>query len=364
MDKVRRLVAFLVVALLGATAFGLSSASPGIRVNGATVSGNTFRSELAAIGASPTLQCFFTALDPVSFAVGGGSQTMAAAGAAAWANFRIEGISISNYVNAQFKYHPDAKALAEAQSSLESEMTQDATSRQYNCPGTAADALAAMPSEMRQAEVLGQASSLYLVSKLNTTIPLTAQSLQTYYSSHVSDYDNLCVSIAAVSLDRISDFDKAQAGGESVANLAKQFSIDTTTSSKGGAAGCFAPSSSAYANVRADVGSTALNSFPTAPQDVNDNGTTVALFVAATKRTVTPFAQAESAVLADLQASNASGAATEEETILYESAVGLDPAYGQWTLLSSGPTVSVPNLPSKTDVKRPKSLTTSATTYQ
>jgi hypothetical protein len=361
---VRRLVALLVVALLGAGIFGLSSESSGLNVNGTTVSGQTFRAELTAIAATPAMQCYLTALNPVSFQPGGGSATMAASGAAAWANFRIEGVSITKYVTEHLKYHATAQGLAQAKTSLIDEMTSAATAKQYTCPATAEAALAAMPLEMQKAQIAGQAASLYLVSKLNTTIPLTATSMKKYYASHVSDYDTLCVSIAVVPLSNTSAFAKAQAAGESVAALVKKFSVDSTTAKNGGSAGCFPPSNSSYLSVRSDVGSTPLNQFETTPQYISDNGTTVALYVAPTKRTTTPYAQASSAVLSDLQNSNASSANTEEETILYESAISLDPAFGQWVLNSTGPTTQASNLPSKTDVTRAKSLTTSATTYQ
>jgi hypothetical protein len=112
------------------------------------------------------------------------------------------------------------------------------------------------------------------------------------------------------------------------------------------------------------VGSTALNTFPTTPQDINYNGATEAFFVAPTARTVTPYAQAASAVLADLKSQNATTAHTAEETIVYRAAVDVDPAFGQWGLSSAGPGVFVPELPAKADVTRAKSLTTRASAYQ
>jgi hypothetical protein len=362
MDEVRRLIAFLVVALVGAAIFGLTSASSGLGVNGARVSGNTFRSELNAIAATPALQCYLTALDPVSFVNGGGANTFAASGAAAWANLRIEGLAITQYATNHLKYHSTAATLASAETSLESQLTQAAAAKQYNC-GSAAAALAAMPPEMRNAEIASQASSLYLVSKLDKTIPLTTKSMKAYYASHSADYDTLCVSVAVVPLTQTSAFATAQAGGESVAALATQFSIDSSKT-KGGAVGCFAPTSTSYASVRSDVGSTALNTFPTTPQDINYNGATEAFFVAPTARTVTPYAQAASAVLADLKSQNATTAHTAEETIVYRAAVDVDPAFGQWGLSSAGPGVFVPELPAKADVTRAKSLTTRASAYQ
>lgn len=365
MDEMRRLIALLVVALVGATVFGLSSGSSGLGVNGTRVSGNTFRSELATISTTPILQCYLTALDPVDFGTGGGNGTMAASGAAAWTNLRIEGLSITQYVKRHLKFVATPAVLAQAQTSLESELTQAAsaaTSKDGACPGTAAAALAAMPAEMRRAEIEGQAASIYLVSKLNSTIPLTSSALEAFYTSHRSEYDTLCVSIAVVPLSQIKAFATAQSGGASVVTLVKRFSIDTSKT-KGGAAGCFAPSNTSYASVRTDVGATALNSFDTTPQYINDNGTEEALYVSPTKRTVTPFAQAETAVAADVQSQNASAANTEEERILYQGAIAVDPAFGQWVLESTGPTVLVPSLPAKVDVTGNKSLTTSVTTY-
>ncbi len=365
MDEVRRLIALLVVALVGATVFGLSNGSSGLGVNGARVSGSTFRSELATISTTPILQCYLTALDPVDFGAGGGSETMAASGVAAWTRLRVEGLSITQYVKSQLKFVASAATLSQAESSLESELTQAASaaaSKDGSCPGTASAALAAMPTEMRNAEIEGQAASLYLVSKLDTTIPLTTKSLEAFYTSHTSDYDTLCVSIAVVPLAETTAFTTAQSGGESVADLAQQFSIDTSKK-KGGAVGCFAPSNASYASIRSYVVSTALNTFNTTPQYYNNNGTEEALFVAPTQRTVTPFAQAESAVLADVQNQNASAANTVEEDILNRAAIDVDPAFGQWARESTGPTVLAPTLPAKVDVTGNKSLTTSVIKY-
>lgn len=359
----RRLVALTVVALLGAAIFGLSGASSGLAVNGVKVSGDTFRAELAAITATPALQCYLTALDQVDFAPGGGSNTMAASGAAAWADLRIEGISITQYAKIHLHFRPDAAELTSAKASLLSELTKAAAAKEYTCPGTSAQALAAMPEEMQRAEIVAQASSLDLVSKLDATLPLTPASMRAYYDSHRSDYDTLCVSIAVVPLDKQSSFAAAQADGASVAQLAGEFSSDPSAA-KGGAYGCYSPSSSAYASVRQDVGTSPLDTFPTTPSQVTESGTTYDLYVAATKRTVTSFAVAENVVLSDMQDANASTANTEEETILYQAAVAVDPAFGRWGLDENGPAVFVPALPGTADVNHAATLTTRASAYQ
>lgn len=361
----RRIVVLLVLALIGAAAFGFSSASSGLGVNGASVPGNAFRAELSAISSTPALDCYITALDPVSYAPGaGGSKggsTVAAAGAAAWANLRIEGIAIVQYVTDHLKFHPSATSLAQAKISLEGEMTQAAASASYHCPATSTQALADMPAEMRNAQIEAQAASLYLVAKLNSTIPLTTASMKTYFAAHASSYDTLCVSVALVAPAQLSAFSAAQAKGESVAALAAQFS-SYPTKNKDGADGCYAPTSTSYAGVRSDVGTTKLDTFPSTPQMVTYNNSNYALFVAPTKRVPATFTQAASAVLADLKAINASAANTEKERILYYDAIAVDPAFGRWGLNGTVSMAFVPAVPATSDVNSSKSLTSPSTT--
>lgn len=346
----RRLIALFVVAVVGAGAFGVSQASSGLRVNGGGVGAGTLRTELSAISASAGLQCFLTALGGASFTPGSGGYTMATSGAAAWTNLRVEGLAIEQYVTQHFKFHASAAQLSVATSSLEGELTQAAAQRQYTCAGTSAEALAAMPAEMRTTEVAAQAASLYLVSKLNSTIPLTDASLQTYYSSHTSFYDKLCVSVALVNPSQEAAFIADQKSGASLVSLVTKYSQDPTSKAAGGALGCYAPGQSVYAAVRQDVGTAALGAFYDSPQLISSNGTDYFLFVAATKRTVTPFATASSQVYADIQSLNAAGANVVKESILAHAAVAVDPAFGRWGTSSSGPGVYAPATPATTDV--------------
>jgi hypothetical protein len=338
----------LVLALVGATLYGLSNNASGISVNGHTVSGTTFRAELAAISSNVTLECYVSKLDPASFAPGAGGASMNAAGAAAWANLRIEGLAIDAFAAKTLKYHPDAAALAAARSSLESELTDAAEGA---CVGSSAQALAAMPTEMRNFEIASQAASLYVVAKLNTTIPLTLTSMKEFYSTHESDYDTICVSVAVVDPSEVAAFNAAQQAGMSVADLAKKFSADPSAK-KGGAYGCFGPSSSAFAGVREATATTPLNTFPTTPEQITYDNETAALFVAPTSRTPTPFDKAEAAIYSDLQSVNASAANTEKESILEHAytAVAVDPSFGRWGLGSNGPSVVAPALPSSGQV--------------
>jgi hypothetical protein len=346
---VRRLIALLVLALVGATLFGLSNTSSGLSVNGSTVSNTTFRGELAAISSNATLECYIVALAPAAYGAGAGT-SVAISGATAWANLRVEGLAIERFARVNLKFHPTTAALAKAKTSLLSELTQVVAGNTTPCTGSSAQAFAAMPPEMQTFEVASQAASLDLVNKLKGTTALTPANVKKYYDAHVANYDTLCVSIALVTPAQVAAFTQAQGAGGTVAELAKQFSEDPS-GQKGGAYGCYAPTSTSYSGVRADTVSSPLNTFPTTPQYVTlSDGSTAALFVAPTKRTVTPLAQAQNVVLSDLETANATIANNAKETILLHAAIAVDPAYGRWGLASTGPTLFAPAEPAKADV--------------
>lgn len=360
----RRIILLLVIALAGATAYGVTSTSSAVDVNGQRITNSTFTNELRTISATPILQCYIEALGAQNFSAGAGSTSVTSASAALWANMQVQGLAIANYVKTYFKYSPNAAALAQATSSLEGEMTQSASTAGLSCPGTSAQALALMPSEMRTSEIVDQAMSTYYVSRLDRTIPLTLSSLKTYYNQHSARYDTLCVSIALVAPSNLNAFSAAQASGASVATLAKTYSSDPS-GKNGGAYGCFAPSNSSFASVRTDAGTTPLNSFPKQYQVINYNGGQYALFVAVTKRTPSPFSSAASAVLSDIQTQNATNAKAQQSLILFHSAVSINPAFGQWGIASTGPTVFAPSIPAATNVSAAKLLTTvRASTYK
>jgi hypothetical protein len=360
---VRRLVALFVLALVGAGLYGLSGASSGVTVNDARLSATTLDAELQAISHHDDLECYVTALDPTNYAPGAGGDSVKASGAAAWTELRVEGLAIDQYVTTRLHYTPGAAQLASAESSLEGEMTEQAKANSLSCPGTSAQALTEMPAEMRAAEVESQATSLYLVEKLKKAVPLTPASVKSYYDAHTADYDTLCVSIALVPPSKLSAFSKAQSAGASVATLAGEFSADSSAA-KGGAYGCYPPSNSAYTSVRSDVATLPLDTFATTPQYIEYDGGEYGLFVAVTKRSVTPFASASPAVLTDLQNLNASAANSVKNDLLYEAAVHVDPAFGRWGLNTSGPQVFAVATPAASDVTGAKDLAGSAATYK
>ncbi len=354
------------VALIGASIYGVSGLSSGVSVNHQSVSSSSLNAELSAIAHHKTLECYIESLDPTTYSPGAGGDSLKTSAARVWVNLRVEGLAIDQYVTAKWNYHPDDAQLAAAKTSLIGELTEEASSepRLVLHRSMAGTALAEMPAEMRTSEIQSQATSLYLVKKLNDTIPLTTAAMETYYKSHQSDYDTLCISIALVLPAKVTAFESAAAQGDSVATLAADFSQDPSKT-KGGAYGCYAPSSSGYASVRQDANGGTLNEFPATPTYIQYNGGDYGLFVAVTKRTLTPFATAEPTVLSDLKAINAQAAESVKNTLLEEAAIYVDPAFGQWGVSSTqGPEVFAPVVPSSSSAIGADKLSAGAANYQ
>ena len=91
------------------------------------------------------------------------------------------------------------------------------------------------------------------------------------------------------------------------------------------------------------------------------NSAEYGLFVAVTKRTVTPYAKAAQAVLSDLQNLNAEAASTEKNQLLEEAAVYVDPAFGEWGTSTTGPAILAGAAPAKGGVLGAARLAAAAT---
>ncbi len=360
----RRVVALLIVAAAVAVVVGLRGSTPALHVNSQSVSLAEWSSELATLHSNSGLQCYYDALTAANIGAGAAHDTLSAAGATAWSNLRVEGLAIVDDVEGVLHHSPSATDLSRAQQILATEMSNAATSANYTCPVSATAALAEMPAPMRNAQVRAEADSLYLISTLPKTVALTPSALAAYFAQHRSDYNTLCVSAAVVTPSRVNAFLTAARSGESVAQLARQFSIDSSKS-KGGALGCFSPGSSSYVSLRSDVTGQGIGHYNTTVHTITYGSATAALFLAVTAVRPSTYAQAATTVLADAQKINASIASSAKAQLLFRDAGTIASSIGRWGLASSGPQVFAAALPASSGTATTSLLTTPATTpYQ
>jgi hypothetical protein len=334
----RRLVTLFLALLVLAVGYGTYLSAHALTFNGQAISTAEFNQELSVITSTPNVACYITGLDPVRYAKGAGQGTVGATGVAAWATIRFEGIAVEQYVTKTWGFVPSAAQLAIARRAFARSLASEETANSLQCPSSPQRAIAAMTPAMRKAEVLAQADSTYLVKKLGSSLAITPASELAFYQAHAKDYRTLCVAVALVPESKIASFAADESSGMSVAALAKKYSVDASAS-KGGAYGCYGPSSQSYDAVRTDVSGLSVNSFGSSPQYSSYNGAIYGLFVALTSSSATPFAQAQARVANDMQLVNETKAGAKERNTLYAAAVSIDPAYGQWGLSTSGPSV-------------------------
>ena len=155
------------------------------------------------------LQCYLTALGPARPSPpGSGGDSMTASGAAAWTNLRVEGLAIEQYVDQRLPL-PRRRA-AELSAGDDVAGGRDDPGRRRGAstpaPGTpAAGARRDARRDARRPRSPRRPRRCTWCRKLNSTIPLTTRRrCEQYYSTHLSNYDTLCVSVAVVLPDQES----------------------------------------------------------------------------------------------------------------------------------------------------------------
>jgi hypothetical protein len=334
---VRRVIVLIVVALVGAAFAGQLIGAKAISVNGTGLSDSTVRAELAAIHATPSYGCYVNALLSIHTASTNAQFNTAStdaqfnvAGAASWTRIQIEGLNVLGYVERHYHWHATAAELKLARSEYVNDLTAGSTATGAKCATSASVALKQLPAWFLNDQLIQNAASEIYVSHLASAVPLTESGLTTYFNDHPSYYDTICVSIAVVPVASAPAFAQAQANGESVSALARKYSADPSAK-KGGADGCYSPTSSAYEDVRADTTGTALNTFPAQGlEESSSTGSEYVLYVAPTKLTRNSFAAAAQMVLADAQNYNEQLASLGQSQLLLHASVFVEPGLGTW----------------------------------
>ena len=348
----RRILVFLVLSLSLAGLYGVHSRSVAVTVNGTSISSTELNTEMSDVAHHGILQCYLGALVRNGFAPASARDAISTTAVASWVNGRVQGLTIASYVQSHYHYVPSASDLRTAQSAFEGELTQLAQQYSLSCPGTSAQALAAMPAALRRAEIAQQADSMYLLTRLKTTTPLTLANMKAYYHAHLSNFRTICISLALVPVAKVHAFEAGIRHGASLSALAHAYSTDPSAK-RGGTFGCYGPTSSSYAAVVQDLKGVKLGHWSHA--FVYQSGV-LDVFLAPTSVTVVPFAKAAATVLADLQTANSQAASQLESQLLYYAHVKIDDSLGLWSLTSSGPTVGGLTTPATSAVNAPKLL--------
>jgi hypothetical protein len=327
----RRVVLLIVVALVGAGFAGRLVGANGVSVNGTGASNATIRAELAVLQQSSSYACYIGTF--VGFNTKSNANAFNAKGAAAWSRLQVEGLNVLGYVERTFHWYPTAQDLKLARSEYENDLTAEAANANPPCAGTAAEALAHLPTWFLNDQLSQNAASVEYLSRLKGAIPLTTQGTMNFYNAHPEDYDTICISYALVPAANVEPFLESRSQGMSVSNLAKKYSADPTAKS-GGVYGCYPPTSEYYAAARLAVLGTPLNTFPDSGPVTTIEGGEYVQFYSPTKRTPNSYEVAAQQVFMDVQQYNAELASLGQTRILQHAQVYVDPAFGTWQAIT------------------------------
>jgi len=351
------ILAVIVIALgLGLLVGGVTPSTATV-VNGAKTSTSTVNAELKSITSNHAYLCYLNVSELIRSQGQTGLLTPQGATSAS-----ISSGFVANYLNQDITnqiIHQAAERegllpisqqdLLGAQTDLLAAMDaslSQATGTQYDCGGTAAQILSTMPESFVRSQIEAQAESEALLVA-HGGLTLDAAAVQAYYDAHTSDFDTYCVS--GIVLSDPSSYAKIQAGlaaGTSFADLAKQYSQDTTSAAKGGVLGCFGPSSPSYASVVAD----AKNLTVGVPSGPILQGSSSELVLLVTSRTTTPLSGIENYVRRTMLSKDAAASTAVARALVTSATVTLNPLYGSWSTAKALTGVVPPTVPPGKDL--------------
>jgi hypothetical protein len=339
---VKRLILLLIVLAGGLAAAAFAVPSNAATVNGVAISQDQVNSDLTAIAHSPDYQCFLnaeelvgtggqTGLPPIA---GVGQPTGSGAHPAATASFA------SNYLDtlighqlvlelaAKLHLPVNPADLTAAHTELLGQMTailQDVAGSKYACgtgsvAPTAANVLATMPTSFVNRNLQFDAT-VSVFEEHEAGVGSSTADLENYFTAHSSAFDTTCFTAAEYTSQSAAEAAAATvAAGTPFAQVAAQVS-------GGGPQGCdilygIASSLPAGSNVQ-DLPLGTVSS----PIAVNSDY----LLIQITKRTPTPFAQAESEVQSAVQNAGANKVRSVVNAAEKTAAISVDQRYGQWT---------------------------------
>lgn len=333
----RRLITFLVFALVVVPVIGARVANSAVAANNVSVSNATLSSEIATIATTPSLRCYVASLWGINFARGAGSDALDSAAIATWSNLRLEGTAVVAYATSQLGFRGTPAQMASGRARLLRAMTQAAGVS--TCTATPETALNALSTSSRTSLIAAQAASELLLTSTNAQVGTDDASLLAWYQAHLSDYDNICVTVAYVPHDKLSAFVADNQRGVSLATLASRYSVDASATN-GGNLGCYGPATNAR---------TLLRGVPTGVYaqlrvDRTSHGTFY-LFVAPRTRTTNPFSAVSSTVLADVEAVNAGSGNALRQDLFANETITVNPAVGRFVVSGGSLAVLPPATP-------------------
>jgi hypothetical protein len=325
-------------------------------VNGTTISQSSLNADLAAIGGSPSFQCYLDENAAVSSAPSvapahgvGGSSTFNIALANAWLSQLVEQTLIGQVAASKGLTVTPAN-LAVGRFTLTQQInevqTEAAQINPEGCGGSATAILATLPASFVSAQVEAQATEDVLLAH-NAGYGLSAAEVRRYYDEHRSDFVTICVNEAVTT---------TSAAATAIVTAVKAGTPFPTAAATGQtASGCVSPNDSAYSNISQAVSGLSpgeLSSVLTVQEATSTQQGEYVVFQL-TSRTPATFAASVSAVRDKLLSAGATRSDAQLEVAVRTASVDVNAQYGRWRPSSAG-LILLPRVPPARVVLNPK----------
>jgi hypothetical protein len=344
---VKRALLLLVVlaAVVAVAAFDVPSNAA--TVNGVGISRATLNSDLGVIQATPTYECYLAASLALRSQNEAALPAIQGQGIDKTVSTRFADYWLSQLVNDELieqvatarHLRVSTADLADGRADLVNSISTtltavaEASGQSGVCAPDGSDILAAVPPAFAARLVRAQAAGDVVLADASG-YGLGPGELASFYATHQSDFDTICLSAIQTATQAAAAADRAEiVGGTPFAQVAEATSTDAASAANGGAIGCFAPTDPAYGSVTQDVAGLAVGQVSAAN---SDQGNYVLLEI--TSRRTTSYAAAGSAVRQAVLAAGATVADGELKTITKGATVSIDPRYGRW---KGGSTIAV-----------------------
>jgi PPIC-type PPIASE domain len=336
--------------VLGATCTGCDVSPPAAIVDGATITQNQLNSQLSDLVQDQTQTERNESQDArCALELQGSSLPSPLAGAgestvsSQLASFELSTLILDELVTQDLarRHHPvTASDLSAAEADLEiqldSSIESSSESGSPSCAGdlTGRQLLQDVPSGFSSEEVRYLADEEQLAVAV-VHVNLSTPSLERYYLANRSQFAEVCLSDIEMTTQAQAQSIRATiaSGKATFAAEARQSSIDSQTSSNGGAIPCVPTSEVQNSAILQAISFLTTGQVSQPVQVSTSTGGTVWLLVQVNGRPEIPFAQVKSQIRLTLLSAQSAKVSDEFDRITSAANVTVDPRYGSWSHL-------------------------------
>jgi hypothetical protein len=331
------LVGLVGLFLLGVAGTGCDVSPPAATVDGATITQSKLDAQLSDVAQNQYARCAVElqgASLPSSLTGAGGSTV-----SAELASYELSTLVLGELVAqdlARRHHSVSASELSAATEDLVAQFESSTTSTTSPCPAqvTGRQLLVALPREFSSEQVRYLADEEQLAVAV-AHLDLSASALERYYSTHPSQFAEVCLSDIALSSQAQAQFilSAVSSGAATFAGEARQSSTDTQTAHNGGAIPCVASSEVQNPTILSAIASLVPGQISQPVEATTSSGGTVWLLLQVNARPEMPLAQVRSQIRLMLLSGQSAELTREIDRITSRARVTLDPRYGSWSRL-------------------------------